>query len=207
MKRVWLFVLFALFFQLSGWLLFGRGFFPSKQPLSGISSYTDRPPLIYDQREPSQQYDRMFFIVIDALRADFVYDISLGEWKGKENRMPFIQRLLDESKIIPLIGKAQAPTVTLPRVKALLSGSVPSFWDFVDNFHSPALKEDSLMHQFQSNNWKSCFYGDDTWLRLFPPEDNFFLRYEGTTSFFVAVSILGIIFFCRVINIVLPGYC
>ncbi|KAJ8937864.1 hypothetical protein NQ314_011692 [Rhamnusium bicolor] len=77
---------------------------------------------------------------------------------------------------------AETPTVTLPRIKALTSGSVPQFIDLVLNLASTEILEDSLIHSAFSKNKRIVFYGDDTWLKLFP---NFFARYEGTNSFFV----------------------
>lgn len=82
------------------------------------------------------------------------------------------------------IATAQAPTVTLPRIKALTSGGIPSFMDFLFNFKSQALTEDNLITQMYMSNKKIVFYGDDTWEKLFPKH---FLRHEGTVSFFVAV--------------------
>ena len=38
------------------------------------------------------------------------------------------------------------------------------------------------MEQFKRNDKNLVFYGDDTWLKLFP-EDNFFIRHDGVTSF------------------------
>ena len=51
------------------------------------------------------------------------------------------------------------------------------------NFDSSALSEDNVLAQLDNANSSILFYGDDTWLRLFP---NLFKRSEGTTSFFVA---------------------
>lgn len=186
---LWFVLLFALVLQLSGWIVFGFGFFPMKQNLSGISDLKEQELWLNNldiSKFTNQRYDRTVFMVIDAFRADFINKTDSED--NHKKAMSFVHSLMEESKILPFVGKAQAPTVTLPRIKALLSGSFPSFWDFVENFHSPALQLDSLMHQFRQYNWNSCFYGDDTWLRLFPPSENFFLRYEGTTSFFVAVS-------------------
>mgnify|MGYP005994269779 CR=1 FL=1 len=180
----WLITL-GIALQVLGWFLFGSGFFPLKQPLPGISVVEDQREWNVGTQTSLQRYDRSVFIVIDAFRADFVY----GDDSLNRNSMPFVQAMMRRNEALPLIGIAQAPTVTLPRIKALLSGSLPSFWDFVDNFNSPALQQDSLLHQFRQYDWNVCFYGDDTWLRLFPPEDKFFLRYEGTTSFFVAVCL------------------
>ena len=42
-------------------------------------------------------------------------------------------------------------------------------------------EEDNFIKKAFNNGLKILFYGDDTWLKLFP---NTFYRYEGTSSFF-----------------------
>lgn len=77
---------------------------------------------------------------------------------------------------------ARAPTVTLPRLKALTSGTPPVFLDLILNLDegggSARSKEDSWVTALSN----VVFYGDDTWLRLFPGH---FMRSEGVHSFFV----------------------
>jgi ethanolaminephosphotransferase len=63
---------------------------------------------------------------------------------------------------------------------------IPSFIDFATNFNGDAFADDNMIEQLHRAGKKIVFYGDDTWLRLFPSQ---FARYEGTTSFFVAVCI------------------
>jgi ethanolaminephosphotransferase len=78
----------------------------------------------------------------------------------------------------------------MPRVKALTTGSVPSFLDVILNFaesdtSSSLATQDTWLAQARANlhNGTLVFYGDDTWLKLFP---NFFSRHDGTSSFFVS---------------------
>ena len=52
----------------------------------------------------------------------------------------------------------------------------------VFNMDSEFLQEDNLISQMKFANKKIVFYGDDTWMRLFPDH---FERTDGTTSFFV----------------------
>ena len=118
---------------------------------------------------------KLVLIVIDALRADFIF--------GKYFKfMPFLQQLHQKGKACSYFGQAHTPTVTLPRIKALVTGSVPGFSDVIFNLGIEKLEEDNLVDQLIKNGHKIVFYGDDTWLKLFP---NKFIRSEGTTSFFV----------------------
>ncbi|KAF8771810.1 GPI ethanolamine phosphate transferase 2 like protein [Argiope bruennichi] len=128
----------------------------------------------------SKQYERIILIVIDALRADFIPFISSNsEFK---TTMPFIEALMKNKTAISFINKVHSPTVTMPRIKTLVTGDISNFMDALTNLDASELFEDSILHQAQLNNLKSIFYGDETWLKLFP---NIFIRSEGTHSFFV----------------------
>jgi ethanolaminephosphotransferase len=83
----------------------------------------------------------------------------------------------------------------MPRVKALTTGSVPSFLDLILNFAESdttfsLASQDTWLSQILARGQKLVFYGDDTWLKLFPTE-GFFHRHDGTSSFFVSVSKTG----------------
>lgn len=65
----------------------------------------------------------------------------------------------------------------------MTTGTISNFVDVALNFGSSAVTEDNVINQAKLNRKNIVFYGDDTWLRLFP---NAFLRSEGTTSFFVS---------------------
>lgn len=67
--------------------------------------------------------------------------------------------------------------------QALTTGSIPGFIDVVMNLNSPALLEDNIIWQAKTAGKRIIFYGDDTWVRLFPKH---FMEYDGTTSFFVS---------------------
>ena len=69
---------------------------------------------------------------------------------------------------------------------------MPSFLDLILNFaesdtSSSLALQDTWLAQIKQNSQsadgKIVFYGDDTWLKLFP---DFFARADGTTSFFVS---------------------
>lgn len=67
--------------------------------------------------------------------------------------------------------------------QAMTTGSISNFIDVALNFGSSAVTEDSVINQAKYNKRTLVFYGDDTWLRLFP---NSFMRSDGTTSFYVS---------------------
>lgn len=145
-------------------LLFLHGFFPI--PPRSV-------PKNYDSHftQYRTKHDKAVIVVIDALRLDFISaQLTPFVWQTYRNKGCFNTL------------KVESPTVTLPRIKALTTGSVPQFIDVIFNLANPAKVDDSFVHRAQANGKKIVFYGDDIWLRLFPKE---FERSEGTTSFFV----------------------
>uniref|UniRef100_A0A4W4G4F4 GPI ethanolamine phosphate transferase 2 C-terminal domain-containing protein n=1 Tax=Electrophorus electricus TaxID=8005 RepID=A0A4W4G4F4_ELEEL len=163
------FALFCLIIELLGIALYLRGFFPPAEPLAGSGpNSTQLPPPLFK---------RVVIMLIDALREDFVFGPN-----GKRF-MPFTRQIVEEGSSHGFIAKARAPTVTMPRIKALTTGSIPGFIDVVMNLNSPALLEDNLIRQAKDAGKRIVFYGDDTWVRLFPRH---FTEHDGTTSFFVS---------------------
>lgn len=137
-------------------LVFLLGLFPvsPRIDVSESGGYAPERPLV----------DRVVWVVIDALRGD----LELLPVAGTEG--------------VAFDCVAPSPTITLPRLFALATGSEPSFGHAVRNFGGRArLGEDSLIAKWKER--RKVFYGDDTWLRLFP-EDTW-IRSEGVTSFVV----------------------
>ncbi|KAF2999396.1 major facilitator super transporter protein [Curvularia kusanoi] len=170
-------------------LIFATGFFPYKPFMPGLAEFEDLK--IYGkngqntQHSPEAPFDRLVFMVVDALRSDFVY--------GEESGMAFVQSLIRDGTAIPFTAHATSPTITMPRVKAITTGSIPSFLDVILNFAesdttSTLATQDTWLAQIKAKRFgdtqgKLVMYGDDTWLKLFP---NFFERADGTSSFFVS---------------------
>ncbi|XP_010555410.1 PREDICTED: GPI ethanolamine phosphate transferase 2 isoform X2 [Tarenaya hassleriana] len=96
--------------------------------------------------------------------------------------MPYVQSLLDRGRAVGYHSKAAPPTVTMPRLKAMVSGAIGGFLDVAFNFNTQALLDDNLLGQFFMIGWKMVMLGDDTWLKLFP---GLFMRHDGVSSFFV----------------------
>lgn len=99
-------------------------------------------------------------------------------------------RLIRDGSALPFTAHATSPTVTMPRIKAITTGSIPSFLDVILNIDegdesSSLASQDTWLAQMKAKQTgKLLLYGDDTWLKLFP---SFFDRADGTSSFFVAV--------------------
>nr|XP_022913906.1 GPI ethanolamine phosphate transferase 2 [Onthophagus taurus] len=151
-------------------LLYLYSFFPiAKINTSSPSFHNQTNFNLTPLSEPT--IDRLVLVVIDALRYDFV---------NPEN-MPYLSSLSKNNGCSSLV-KVESPTVTLPRIKALTTGSVPQFIDVVLNLVRVDSVEDSFLHGAVKKGKKVVFYGDDTWLKAY---SDLFLRSEGTSSFFV----------------------
>lgn len=102
-----------------------------------------------------------------------------------------ISSLIRSGAALPFTAHATPPTITMPRVKAITTGSIPSFLDVILNFaesdsSSSLATQDTWPAQLRAKpGGKLVMYGDDTWLKLFP---DIFSRSDGTSSFFVSVS-------------------
>lgn len=145
---------------------------------------------------------RVVLMVIDAFRWDFI----AGPLGAKA--MPFTTSLINNNTACLTKIKINPPTVTLPRIKvnvistillieacmvlyflirfnlqAITTGTVPNFIDVALNLEGTASIGDNIILQAKKRGNKMVFYGDDTWLKLFP---HHFERSDGTTSFFVS---------------------
>lgn len=105
--------------------------------------------------------------------------------------LTYLSRLIRHGFAVPFTAHATSPTITMPRVKAMTTGTVPSFLDVILNFAESdttsnlALQDTWLAQLKDKPGGKLTMYGDDTWMKLFPST---FSRADGTSSFFVSVS-------------------
>lgn len=159
-----------------GILTFSSGFFPYKPLIPGLAAFDETG----ENTTVPAVFDKVIFMVVDALRSDFVYSNDSG--------FLFTQSLIRSGAALPFTAYASAPTVTMPRLKAITTGSVPSFLDVILNIAesdttSTLAYQDTWLAQLKATGGRLVMYGDDTWLKLFP---GMFDRADGTTSFFVS---------------------
>ncbi|KAF2446391.1 hypothetical protein P171DRAFT_453791 [Karstenula rhodostoma CBS 690.94] len=151
-------------------LIFATGFFPYKPFMPGLAEYEKLGwENVMEWKEgsvPKAPFDKLVFMVVDALRSDFVF--------GEDSGMPFVQSLIREGTALPFTAHAASPTITMPKVKAITTGSIPSFLDVILNFaesdtSSTLSTQDTWLAQLKAKEGgKLVMYGDDTWLKLFP---------------------------------------
>ncbi|XP_014276007.1 GPI ethanolamine phosphate transferase 2 [Halyomorpha halys] len=172
---------YFMILQILALVAFLLGFFPVKTLPNRNASHEDLPSTIKDMRvSPRNLYhrhiNRLILLVIDGMRFDFIN----GE--GTEENMPFVSSIINKSDNCLLKVRVETPTVTMPRIKALMTGNIPSFLDIIRNFKTNEVTEDNILRQASKNGFSPVFYGDETWVNLFPHE---FIRKEITTSFYV----------------------
>lgn len=142
-------------------LLFLHTFFHTNDPKTAAPlpppANLDDIPFNLTQVYP-QPETKLVLVVVDGLRYDFV----------APDLTPFLSRAADclvEIEVPP-------PTVTLPRIKTLTTGSVPQFGDvFANLLQAGASGEptsDSFLHRAVEAGKRVVFYGDDTWTKLYP---------------------------------------
>ncbi|KAI1762470.1 alkaline phosphatase-like protein [Hypoxylon sp. FL1150] len=143
-----------------GALIFMTGFFRGR-------SSTPTPAEVIPDREIAAPFDKVVFMVIDALR-----------------------RLISSGAAVPFTARAASPTLTMSRVKAMTQGTSQTFLDLWLNIaNSP-----NAARQNNVDTWLSrlknerdpdksmVYYGTKTWLMLYP---EIFDRHDGVDSYYV----------------------
>ncbi|CAF1160553.1 unnamed protein product [Adineta ricciae] len=165
--------LFVIVFHFFAFILLMQGLFPFSSSTNQISTRSCF-------NSPKSTNRRVIIILIDALRSDYIFN------RNHSFYLRSIGKLEEEKKALSIKLRTHTPTVTLPRLKAILTGTIPSFWDVLFNYNSSSLEIDNLLFQYKKKypEKKIVFYGDDTWLKLFP--HGIFSRSYGLQSFFVS---------------------
>ncbi|TKR93768.1 hypothetical protein L596_008168 [Steinernema carpocapsae] len=121
-------------------------------------------------------FKRAIWIVVDALRHDFVDpNVDGRDVPGStyfQHQMPNLENMIRTQPENTLFSKfiADPPTTTLQRLKGLTSGSLPTFIDAGANFAATSIGEDNVIDQLRSTGRNITFLGDDTWVSLYPTQ-------------------------------------
>lgn len=135
-------------------------------------------------KDETNPYDKVILVVIDALGKEFIPSLKDHNTQESDFSMNFTESLLGKDKAFGYVAEALSPTVTMPRIKSIVSGTIPTYSDIVFNLARDVSKfdDENLLEIAKSNNKSIVFYGDDTWLSLF--DKNIFTRYKETYSFY-----------------------
>ncbi|CAH0479237.1 unnamed protein product [Peronospora belbahrii] len=121
-----------------------------------------------------RRFRRIVFVVIDALRFDFVVSGSSSHHSSfYSDRLSVFKETFTREPRHALLFKfvADPPTMTMQRLKGLTTGSLPTFLDIKDNMAtSSQIAEDNLLRQLRAQQRGVVFMGDDTWNTLYKNE-------------------------------------
>ncbi|RAH71490.1 alkaline phosphatase-like protein [Aspergillus aculeatinus CBS 121060] len=198
-----LFFLWVCLVHLAGLYFFTKGFLLTRQILEAKSTCDESPRALWPPAHRDvggcwlrPTFKKAVILIIDALRYDFTIpyspSIQAAEEKPYHHALTVLHTLASErprnALLLPFL--ADPPTTTLQRLKALTTGTLPTFIEAGSNFAGSALTEDNLLDQLLSvpsssspssstprtnphsdHNPKQrrlVHLGDDTWLKLYP---------------------------------------
>ncbi|KAK9466434.1 hypothetical protein V1512DRAFT_226081 [Lipomyces arxii] len=153
-------------------LLFAKGFLLSRPVLPDIADTFSNDPAVVLPKP----FKRAVIVLIDALREDFITGNCVKDSGYFCDAFVTPVKLAvakpENAAVFKFI--ADPPTTTLQRLKALTTGSLPTFIDAGSNFNGMELLEDSWITQLTRIRGENriAFAGDDTWLSLFPQLNN-----------------------------------
>ncbi|KAF9002881.1 hypothetical protein BDQ17DRAFT_1356258 [Cyathus striatus] len=170
-------LLWVSFLHIAGIYLFTRGFLLTRLSLE---EYSDCP-LAPCSLPPTHK--RAVLLIIDSLRFDFVTPHPPQPPSPFHHSILTLPQRLTEKypkKSFIFNAYADPPTATLQRIKALTTGSLPTFTDLGNNLGPSSIDEDSIIKQLKISGKKVAFMGDDTWMAVFPDsfETNMSFPYE-----------------------------
>lgn len=137
-------------------LIFAKGFLIRRISLNDTN---------VNSNQNLKQFNKSIILFVDALRFDFIFKNVENKYFGLETIETLIQTEPTRAKLFKFI--ADPPTTTMQRIKALMTGTLPTFIDAGSNFGSYSIEDDNIIRQFYLNNKSVVILGDDTWLSLF----------------------------------------
>lgn len=138
---IWVFLV-----HLAGIYLFTRGFLLTRLSLSNASDCSTQ------NCDVSPIHKRAVFLIIDALRFDFVTPNPPSPVSPfHHNILTLPQELTKKRPKHSFIFNSYAdpPTTTLQRIKGITTGSLPTFVDVGNNFGGSSIAEDSSLKQLK----------------------------------------------------------
>ncbi|KAM0686305.1 mannose-ethanolamine phosphotransferase gpi13 [Conglomerata obtusa] len=128
------------------------GLFKLTKPKNDVTTY-----------RVEKQYNKLVFIILDGLRIDAV--CKTNHKSLYHNNLTFLHEL-NRSNKKTFLSVAGLPTATSIRVRSILTGVSSNFLNGTDTFTHKIIEEDSIINKIKDESF--YFYGDDTWVDLFP---------------------------------------
>ncbi|GLA50935.1 hypothetical protein CBS147343_7262 [Aspergillus niger] len=168
-----LFFLWILFLHTTGLYLFTKGFLLTRQTLDSRSNCSHPPIPITNTSTTcwtTPTFTKAIILLIDALRYDFTIPTTSPSNETYHNALTILHTTAlhtpHNALLYPFI--ADPPTTTLQRLKALTTGTLPTFIEAGSNFAGSAITEDNLISELHDAGKRLVVLGDDTWVKLFP---------------------------------------
>ncbi|KAJ9468475.1 GPI ethanolamine phosphate transferase 2 [Diplonema papillatum] len=126
--------------------------------------------------------ERVVLMLVDGLR----YKATTRRLEaGGVHTFRYLNSLLANGSAVRALSVAKPPTVTLPRLKSMMTGRVSAFSDVLFNFFGDSASDDDFLRSAKRAGKKLVVHGDDTWLRMWP-RGTFDDRSDPVLSFFVS---------------------
>lgn len=156
-------------------ILFIHGFFLLRIRLDDVN--IKRPGIDRNCTSCKAPYNKLVWLVVDALRYDFVvtdgrYECS-SEAYCHQGHMNFLTRLIAHGNTNAMAAYrfiSEPPTTTNQRLKSMTTGCLPTFFDISSSFNAAPISEDNIIGQLHRSGKKLAFVGDMTWASLFPTQ-------------------------------------
>lgn len=132
--------------HLAGIYLFTRGFLLTRLSLSNASDCSTQ------HCDVSHVHKRAVFLIIDALRFDFVTPNPPSPVSPFHHNILILPQELTKKRpkhSFIFNSYADPPTTTLQRIKGITTGSLPTFVDLGHNFGGSSIAEDSILQQLK----------------------------------------------------------
>ncbi|KAJ7783471.1 hypothetical protein DFH07DRAFT_900497 [Mycena maculata] len=165
---------FVFILHLAGLYLFANGFLLTRLALPDNTICPDNSCTI------PPTHKRAVLLIIDALRFDFVSSeppIPASPFHHHILTLPRELTAAHPRNSFLFNAYSDPPTATLQRIKALTTGSLPTFVDIGNNFGGSSIAEDSIMKQLRVAEKRAAFMGDDTWMSVFPDSFHWNMTY------------------------------
>ncbi|KAJ7737030.1 hypothetical protein B0H14DRAFT_2993404 [Mycena olivaceomarginata] len=156
---------FIFIIHLAGIYLFTSGFLLTRLSLPDFTQCLDDACVL------PPTHKRAVLLIIDALRFDFVSPeppIPASPFHHNILTLPRELTAANPRNSFLFNAYSDPPTATLQRIKALTTGSLPTFVDIGNNFGGSSIAEDSIIKQLSLAYRQTAFMGDDTWTSVFP---------------------------------------
>ncbi|KAF7333509.1 GPI ethanolamine phosphate transferase 3 [Mycena venus] len=166
---------FVFIIHLAGIYLFTNGFLLTRLSLPDFTECPDNACVL------PPTHKRAVLLIIDALRFDFISPdppIPASPFHHDILTLPRELTAANPRKSFMFNAYSDPPTATLQRIKALTTGSLPTFVDIGNNFGGSSIAEDSIIKQLRLAGKQTAFMGDDTWMSVFPDSWNMSFPYD-----------------------------